>query len=80
MFYGKRQMFSPEFIEWLEGFRFPEYQLETRDDQYELTFQGPWIETTMWEIPALAILNELRRAASRRIWASSSCRCSMPAP
>ena len=25
-----------------------------------LTFHGPWIETTMWEIPALAILNELR--------------------
>ena len=22
-FYGKRQMFSPEFIAWLEGFRFP---------------------------------------------------------
>ncbi|MCG6121202.1 MAG: nicotinate phosphoribosyltransferase [Microvirga sp.] len=59
-FYGKRQMFSPEFIAWLEGFRFPAYHLEKHDGQYTLTFEGPWIETTMWEIPALAILNELR--------------------
>src|ERR671912_157333 len=59
-FYGKRQMFSPEFMDWLETFRFPEYLLEKRDGQYVLTFHGPWIETTMWEIPALAILNELR--------------------
>jgi nicotinate phosphoribosyltransferase len=59
-FYGRRQMFSPDFVEWLEGFRFPPYELERVDGQYELTFHGPWIETTMWEIPALAILNELR--------------------
>src|SRR5689334_23248780 len=59
-FYGKRQMFSPAFMDWLEGFRFPEYLLEKDDGQYVLTFHGPWIETTMWEIPALAILNELR--------------------
>jgi len=62
-FYGKRQMFSPDFMEWLENFRFPPYHLEKRDGQYELTFEGPWIETTMWEIPALAIINELRSRA-----------------
>jgi nicotinate phosphoribosyltransferase len=59
-FYGKRQMFSPEFMDWLENFRFPEYLLEKEDGQYVLTFHGSWVETTMWEIPALAILNELR--------------------
>src|SRR4051812_44867388 len=59
-FYGKRQMFSAEFMDWLETFRLPEYELEVRDGQYDLTFHGPWIETTMWEVPALAILNELR--------------------
>ena len=59
-FYGKRQMFSPEFMDWLEDFRFPEYLLEKEDGQYILTFHGAWAETTMWEIPALAILNELR--------------------
>jgi nicotinate phosphoribosyltransferase len=63
MFYGKRQMFGPDFIAWLEGFRFPPYHLERRGDQYELTFDGPWIETTMWEIPALAVLMELHSRA-----------------
>src|SRR5262249_32747787 len=34
---------------------------------YVLHFDGPWTHTTMWEIPALAIINELRsRAALRR--------------
>ena len=63
MFYGKRQMFAPDFIAWLEAFRFPAYHLERRGDQYELTFEGPWIETTMWEIPALAVLMELHSRA-----------------
>jgi nicotinate phosphoribosyltransferase len=63
MFYGKRQMFAPEFIQWLENFRFPAYHLERRGDQYELTFEGPWIETTMWEVPALAVLMELHSRA-----------------
>lgn len=66
MFYGKRQMFSPDFVAWLESFRFPAYHLEKRDGQFELTFEGPWIETTMWEIPALAIINELRSRAVLR--------------
>ena len=48
-FYGERRMFDPEFIAWLENFRFPEYHLEHKGDQYELTFEGPWIETMMWE-------------------------------
>src|SRR6187200_1055156 len=63
MFYGKRQMFAPDFIQWLENFRFPAYHLERRGDQYELTFEGSWIETTMWEIPALAVLMELHSRA-----------------
>jgi nicotinate phosphoribosyltransferase len=56
-------MFSPDFIAWLEGFRFPAYQLERRGDQYELCFEGSWIETTMWEIPALAVIMELHSRA-----------------
>ncbi|NMN57590.1 nicotinate phosphoribosyltransferase [Xanthobacter sp. SG618] len=63
MFYGKRQMFSPDYVAWLEAFRFPAYHLEKWDGQYELTFEGPWVETTMWEIPALSIINELRSRA-----------------
>jgi nicotinate phosphoribosyltransferase len=63
MFYGKRQMFSPDFIQWLEGFRFPAYTLEKKGDQVELIFEGPWLETTMWEIPALAVVMELHSRA-----------------
>ncbi|HWW47989.1 MAG TPA: nicotinate phosphoribosyltransferase [Xanthobacteraceae bacterium] len=62
-FYGKTQMFSPEFMAWLAEFRLPEYELRKVDGQYELHFRGPWTHTTMWEIPALAIVNELRSRA-----------------
>ena len=59
-FYGKTQMFSPNFIAWLADFRLPEYDLRKVEGQYELHFEGPWTHTSMWEIPALAIVNELR--------------------
>ncbi|MCY4333752.1 MAG: nicotinate phosphoribosyltransferase [Litoreibacter sp.] len=62
-FYGKRQMFRPDFMEWFEGFRMPDYHLEKREGQYELTFEGKWPEVMLWEIPALAILMELRSRA-----------------
>ncbi|MEL6509720.1 MAG: nicotinate phosphoribosyltransferase [Pseudomonadota bacterium] len=62
-FYGKRQMFRPDFMEWFEGLRLPPYHLEKRDGQYELTFEGAWPEVMLWEIPALAVLMELRGRA-----------------
>ena len=62
-FYGKRQMFRPDFMEWFEGVRLPPYHLEKRDGQYELTFEGAWPEVMLWEIPALAVLMELRGRA-----------------
>lgn len=62
-FYGKRQMFRPDFMEWFEGLRLPPYHLERRDGQYELTFEGSWPEVMLWEIPALAVLMELRGRA-----------------
>ena len=62
-FYGKRQMFRPDFMEWFEGMRLPPYHLERRGDQYELTFEGSWPEVMLWEIPALAVLMELRSRA-----------------
>ena len=62
-FYGKRQMFRPDFMEWFENLRLPDYHLEKRDGQYELTFEGSWPEVMLWEIPALAVLMELRGRA-----------------
>ena len=62
-FYGKRQMFRPDFMEWFENLRLPPYHLERKGDQYELTFEGSWPEVMLWEIPALAVLMELRGRA-----------------
>ena len=63
MFYGKRQMFRSDFMEWFENLRLPAYELERVGDQYELTFEGKWHEVMLWEIPALAVLMELRSRA-----------------
>ena len=62
-FYGKRQMFRSDFMEWFEGMRLPAYHLEKRDGQFELTFEGRWPEVMLWEIPALAVIMELRSRA-----------------
>lgn len=62
-FYGKRSMFTPEFMDWFEALRLPPYHLEKREGQYELTFEGSWPEVMLWEIPALAVLMELRGRA-----------------
>ncbi|WP_243611720.1 nicotinate phosphoribosyltransferase [Shimia aestuarii] len=62
-FYGKRQMFRPDFMQWFENMSLPDYHLEKRDGQYELTFEGKWHEVMLWEIPALAVLMELRGRA-----------------
>ena len=60
-FYGRRGIFEPAFLEWLENdFRLSDYQFRVRDGQIQLTFEGPWTATTMWELYALAILDELR--------------------
>ncbi len=65
-FYGRKQIFSPEFLTWLEDFQLPEYELVVKDGQFDLNFYGPWTHTMMWEIPALAIINELRSRAAMR--------------
>jgi nicotinate phosphoribosyltransferase len=66
-FYGRAQIFSPEFLTWLRDFQLPPYELRKENGQFVLEFPGPWTHTSMWEIPALAILSELRsRTALRR--------------
>lgn len=65
-FYGKRQMFRPDFMEWFENLRLPPYELERIGDQYELSFEGNWPEVMFWEIPALSIIMELRSRAVLR--------------
>jgi len=66
-FAGRTQIFEPAFLEWLARFQLPEYELRRRSDgQFDLSFAGPWTDTMMWEIPALAIINELRSRAAMR--------------
>jgi nicotinate phosphoribosyltransferase len=65
-FYGRAQIFDPKFLAWLADFTLPEYELARENGQYVLHFGGPWTHTTMWEIPALAIINELRSRAALR--------------
>src|SRR5437588_1783371 len=63
-FYGRRGIFEPGFLEWLErDFRLSDYDLRVRDGQIHLTFEGTWVETTMWELYSLAILDELKTRA-----------------
>ena len=62
-FYGKRQMFRSDFMEWFETLKLPPYHLEKKADQYELTFEGSWPEVMLWEVPALSVLMELRGRA-----------------
>ncbi len=68
-FYGVKSIFKPDFLAWLADYRLPEYDLSRgADGQFRLEFSGPWAEVTLWEIPALSILNELRsRRALRRL-------------
>lgn len=63
LFYGKRSMFQHDFMEWLENLQLPPYHLEKHDGQYHLTFEGKWCDVMLWEVPALAVLMELRSRA-----------------
>ena len=63
-FYGKRRLFSEEFLNWLQDYTLPEYELRTKDGQYYIDFQGTWADVTLWEIPVLSIISELRSRAA----------------
>jgi nicotinate phosphoribosyltransferase len=63
-FYGKRGIFEPDFLDWLEhGFQLSEYELRAEDGRFSLAFHGAWPEATLWEIYSLAIMSELSTRA-----------------
>ena len=62
-FYGNEMMFTPDYVRWLEQFALPNYNLAKKNGNYELTFEGLWHEVSLWEIPALSIVSELRSRA-----------------
>jgi len=60
-FYGKRGIFEPAFLEWLDrDFCLSDFDLNIKDGQISLQFEGLWTETTMWEIYALSAIDELK--------------------
>ena len=63
-FYGRSQIFEPAFLGWLADYRLPPYELEREDGQFRLRFSGSWMDVTLWEIHALAIINEMRSRAA----------------
>lgn len=69
-FYGRKNIFSPEFIDWLEkDFKLSGYSIHKSmksDKTLEVKFSGSWAAVTMWEIYALTIVNTLRNRALMR--------------
>ena len=57
---GSRNLLREETLAFLQDFQLPEYDLE-RDWQwgYDLSFEGSWAESMLWEIYGLKIVNSL---------------------
>ena len=64
-FYGVRQIFQPDFLEWLENsFQLSDYEISEHDGQLVIRFSGLWSEVTMWEVYSLAIVSEMKTRAA----------------
>jgi len=63
-FYGQSGIFKEGYLDALRTYQLPDYVLDRDDDgQLCLRFEGLWWHTTLWEIHALAVVNELRSRA-----------------
>jgi nicotinate phosphoribosyltransferase len=53
--------FGTDFVAHLERYRFDPRQIAVRpgSDQLEITIRGPWLATILYEVPILAIVNEI---------------------
>ena len=64
-FYGRRGIFEPAFLRWLErDFRLSDFDLSVKDGQLSFTSKDRGPQTTMWEIYALSAIDELKTRAS----------------
>jgi len=53
--------FTKQYLDYLvHDFRLAPYSLDVVDGQFELFFRGSWLETTLWEVMAMATISELR--------------------
>ncbi len=65
-FYGRERLFREDFLTWLSTYQLPEYDLRVENGQYVIDFVGNWCDITLWEIPILSIVSELRSRAALR--------------
>ena len=64
-FFGRRGIFEPAFLDWLEHeFQLSDYELSIHDGQLQIRFEGLWSGTSMWEIYALSEIGELKTRAA----------------
>src|SRR6201998_4418599 len=68
-FYGRRGMFEPAFLEWLDTtFRLSGFGLSVAGGQIHFSCEGLGTDTTLWEIYSLSIIDELKtRAALKKL-------------
>lgn len=52
---------SADYIDYLMDYRFNPDQVKVSkvDEDIEIEIRGPWVETILWEVPVLAIVNEI---------------------
>lgn len=51
--------FSKKYLDSLIDVKLPKFSLNKTGDSFELRFKGSWKDVIYWEVPALAIINEL---------------------
>ena len=56
-------VFEAPYVDFLSSLKLPPYTLEIQNGHFRMEFSGPWGEGIYWEIPALAIVNELYHQA-----------------
>ena len=51
----------PTYIDFLEGYRYDpsEVQIRQKGEELEVTIEGYWYRTILWEVPLLAMISEL---------------------
>ena len=65
-FYGTERLFSADFLQWLKHYQLPDYELTQQDGQYQINIRGNWADVSLWEIPLLTIISELRSRSAMR--------------
>lgn len=53
--------FDPVYLDFLEGYRYQpnEVRIEQHGDQLEVTIEGLWYRTILWEVPIMSLICEL---------------------